>query len=90
MKLWTDWQSALQSIFSQKPTSRLVEETIELLVAAKLICRKELAWVRCHSGITSNEVVDGMAKENTVAVQLLSPALTQMTREIKKEKKKNC
>ncbi len=38
VKLWTDSQSALQSIFSLKPTSRLVEETIELLVSAKLIC----------------------------------------------------
>ena len=45
VKLWTASQSALQSIFSLKPTSRLVEETIELLVSAKLICQIELAWV---------------------------------------------
>ena len=88
VKLWTDLQSALQSIFSLKPTSRLVEETIELLVSAKLICQIELAWVRGHSGVTGNEVVDGMAKENAVAVQLSSPALARMGREIKKEIKR--
>ena len=37
VKLWTDSQSALQSIFSLKPTSRLVEETIKLLVSVKLM-----------------------------------------------------
>ncbi len=45
VKLWTDSQSALQSIFSLKPTSKLVEDTIKLLVLAKLICQIELAWV---------------------------------------------
>ena len=44
-----------------------------------------MAWVRGHSGVTGNEVVDGMAKENTVAVQLSSPALARTGREIKKE-----
>ncbi len=88
VKLWTDSQSALQSIFSLKPTSKLVEETIELLVSAKLICQIELAWVRGHSGVTGNEVVDGMAKENAVAVQLSSPALVRTEREIKKEIKR--
>ncbi len=43
VKLWTDSQSALQSIFSLKPTRKLVEETIEQLVSAKLICQLELA-----------------------------------------------
>ena len=65
VKLWTDSQSALQSIFSQKPTSKLV------------------AWVRGHSGVTGNIVVDGMAKENATAVQLLSPAFPRTEREIK-------
>ncbi len=77
VKLWTDSQSALQSIFSLKPTSRLVEETIELSVSAKLICQIEMALVCGHSGVTGNKVEDGMAKENTVTVQLLSPALAQ-------------
>ncbi len=36
VKLLTDSQSTLQSIFSLKPTSKLVEETIKLLVLAKL------------------------------------------------------
>ena len=39
VKLWTDSQFALQSIFSLKPTSKLVEDTIKLLVLAKLICQ---------------------------------------------------
>ena len=69
------------------PTSRLVEETIELLVSAKLICRIELAWVRGHSGLTGNKVVDGIAKENAVAVQLSTLALSRTTREIKKIKR---
>ncbi len=88
VKLWTDSQSVLQSIFSLQPTSKLVEETIKLLVSAKLICQIELAWVRGHSGVTGNEVVDGMAKENAVAVQLSSPALARTEREIKKEIKR--
>ncbi len=40
---------------------------------------------RRHSGVTGNEVVDGMAKENTVAVQLSFPALARTEREVKKE-----
>ena len=32
VKLWTDSQTAPQSIFSLKPTSKLVEETIKLLM----------------------------------------------------------
>ena len=44
-----------------------------------------MAWVRGHSGVTGNEVADEMAKENTVAVQLSSPALARTGREIKKE-----
>ncbi len=48
VKLWSDSQSALQSIFSLKPTSKVVEDTIEHLVSAKLMCQKELAWVRGH------------------------------------------
>ena len=63
VKLWTDSKSALQSIFSLKPNSRLVEEKIKLLVSAKVICQIELAWVRGHSGVTGNEVEDGMAKK---------------------------
>ncbi len=47
VKLWTDSQSALQSVFSLKPTSSLVEETVKLLMSA---------WVRGHSGATGNEV----------------------------------
>ncbi len=90
VKPWTDSQSALQSIFSLKPTSRLVEETIELLVSAKLMCQIEMAWVRGHSGVTGNEVADGMAKENAVTVQLSSPALARTGRKIKKRNKKNC
>ena len=39
VKLWTDSQSALQSVFSLKPTSMLVEETIKLMMSAKLICQ---------------------------------------------------
>ncbi len=90
VKLWTDSQSALQSIFFLMPTSRLVEETIKLLVSTKLICQLELAWVCGHSGVTGNKVVDGMAKENAAAVQFLSPALPRTEREIKKRNKKNC
>ena len=37
VKLWTDSQSTLQSVFSLKPTSKLVQETIKLLVFVKLI-----------------------------------------------------
>ena len=37
--------------------------------------------------MTGNEVVDGMAKENAVAVQLSFPALVRTGREIEKEKK---
>ncbi len=85
VKLWTDSQSALQSIFSLKPTSKLVEATIKLLVLAKLICQIELAWVCGHSEITGNEVVDGMAKENAVVIQLTHPALPRTEREIRKE-----
>ncbi len=85
VKLWTDSQSALQSVFSLKPTSSLVEGTIKLLMSTKLICQIELAWVRGHSGVTGNKVADGMAKENTVAVHLSSPALERTGREIKKE-----
>ncbi len=88
VKLWTDSQSALQSAFSLKPSSMLVEETIQLLMSAKLICQIQLAWVRGHSGVTGNEVADGMAKENAVAVQLSSPALARTGREIKKEIKR--
>ncbi len=88
VKLWTDSQSALQSIFSLKPTSKLVEETIKRLLSTKLICQIELAWVHGHSGVTGNKVVDRMAKENAVAVQLLSPALARTEREIKKEIKR--
>ncbi len=58
MKLWSDSQSVLQLIVSLKPTSKLVEDTIELLVSAKLRCRVELVWVHGHSGVTGNEVVD--------------------------------
>ncbi len=65
VKQWTDSYSALhivQSIFSLKPTSKLVEETIKLLVSAKLICQIELVWVYGHSGVIGNKVVDRMAK----------------------------
>ena len=91
VKLWTDSKSALQSIFYLKPTSKMVEETIELLVSAKLNCQIELAWVRVvrgHSGITGNEVVDGIAKENAVAVQPSSPALARSRSEINKDIKR--
>ncbi len=88
MKLWKDSKSALQSIISLKSTSKLVEKTIELLMSAKLICQIELAWVRGHSGVTGNEVADGITKENTAIVQLSFPALAR-TREIKKEVKRN-
>ena len=57
---------------------------IELLVSAKLWCQIELAWVRGHSGIMGNEVVDGMAKENAVAVQLPYPVPPWTEKEIKK------
>ena len=73
MKLWTDSQSVQQSIFSLQPTSKLVEETIELLVSAKLICQIELAWVRGHSGVTGNEVVVGMAKKKTLLLSNFRP-----------------
>ncbi len=82
VKLWTDLQSALQSIFSLKLTSRIVEE--RMLVSTKLICQIELAWVRVHSGVTGNKVANGMVKENAVAVQLMSPALARTERQIKK------
>ncbi len=59
-----------------------MEETTKLLMSAKLIRQIEMAWVRGHSGVTGNEVVDGMAKENAVAVQLSFPALAQTGREI--------
>ena len=88
MKLWIDSQSALQYIFSLKPTSRLVEETIELLMSIKLICQIELAWVRGHSVVTGNEVADGMAEKTAIAVKLSSPALAWTEREIKKEIKR--
>ena len=85
VKLWTDSQFALQSIFSLKPTSKLVEDTIKLLVLAKLLCQIELAWVHSHSGVTGNEVVERMAKENAVVVQLMHLALPRTEREIRKE-----
>ncbi len=88
VKLWSDSQSALQSIFSLKPISKLVDDTKELLVSAKLMCQKELAWVCGHSSVTGNEVVDGMAKENTVIVQLSFTALARTEKEIKKEIRK--
>ncbi len=59
---------------SLRPTNKLVEKSIKPLLSAKLICQIEMAWVRGHSGVTVNKVVDGMAKENAVAVQLSSPA----------------
>ncbi len=40
VKLWSYLQSVLQAIFSLKPTSRLVEDTIELIVSAKLWCHR--------------------------------------------------
>ncbi len=46
--------------------------------------RRELAWVCKHSGVTGNEVVDGMAKENAIAVQLPHPVLPRTEKEIKK------
>ncbi len=49
------------------------------------MCQIELAWARGHSLVTWNEVVDGMAKENAVAVQLAYPALPWTEREIRKE-----
>ncbi len=38
----------------------------KLLISAKLICQMELAWIRSHSGVTRNKVVDRIAKENAV------------------------
>ncbi len=76
--------SALQSIFSSKPTSRLVEDLIELLVSVKLMYQIELAWVRGLSGVTWNEVANGMMKENATAVQLSSPALPRTEKKKKK------
>ena len=40
--------------------------------------------------VTRNKVVDGMAKENATAIQLLHPALPQTEREIRKEIKLIC
>ncbi len=85
MKLWSDSQSALQSTFSLKPTSRMVDDTIKLLTSAKLLCQKELAWLRGHSGIMGNKVMDGMTKENAVAVQLPCPVLLRTEKEKKKK-----
>ena len=82
VKLWTDLHSALKSVFSLKPTSMLVAETIKLLMSAKLVCQIEMAWDRGHSDVTGSEVVDGMAEENTVAVKLSSPALVWSGRDI--------
>ncbi len=65
-----------------------MEETIKLLMSAKLICQIEMVWVRGHSGVTGNELVDGMAKENAVTVKLSFPALGWPGREIKKEIKR--
>ena len=62
-----------------------MQEKIQLLVTVKLMCQIELAWARGHSRVTWNEVVDGMAKENAVAVQLAYPALPWTEREIRKE-----
>ncbi len=56
-------------------------------MSAKVICQIELAWVHGHSGVTGSKVEDGMAKENTVTVQLKHPALPRTEREIKKEMK---
>ncbi len=74
--------------FFLKPTNKLVEKSIKMLLSVKLICQIELAWVRGHSGVTGNEVVDGMAKENTIAVQLSSPALARTEIEIKNKIKR--
>ncbi len=43
--------------------------------------------VDTYSGVTGNTVVDGMAKENSVAVKLSHPPLPRTQREIRKERK---
>ncbi len=60
VKLWSDSQSILQSVFSLKPSLLLVEDTIKLLLSENLLCQIELAWVCGHSSITGKGVVDGM------------------------------
>ena len=54
VKLWTNSQSALQSIFSLKPTSKLVGVSIELLMLAKLI------WKNCTDLLVDTQVSQEM------------------------------
>ncbi len=61
----------------------LVEETIKVLLSGKLMCQIELVWVSGNSGVTGNEVVDVIVKENAIPVQLPCPVLPQTEKEVR-------
>ncbi len=94
VKLWLDSPSALQSIFSLKPTSKLVEATIEVLVSAKLIYAYAPNRTGFHSrtlrylaGNKQGGPPPWMGKENSVAVHLHDHILLRTEKQKRKQKR---
>ena len=70
-EIFSDSMSALQAINSYEITSSIVLRLVKQLnLLAREQCRVRLHWVKAHSGINGNELVDSLAKEGCELTQV--------------------
>ena len=73
---FSDSQSSLHALTNHYPTSKMVIDTIKSLNELCHTSSVTLHWVRGHSGVAGNELVDRLAKEATYLEEIgcITPA----------------